>query len=126
MTAGEGRKFAFTVGLAFAALTGLFAWRGHAVPAMVTAALSAGLLLAGIAIPGRLDPVYRGWMAFALLLSRITTPVFMGIVYFMVISPIGLLMRLFGRNPLAPRETAGTRWISRAATGGRGGMENQF
>ena len=48
-----------------------------------------------------LRPVYRGWMRFGLLLSRVTTPLILGIVFFLVITPIGLVRRL---------NAATTRW----------------
>ena len=42
-------------------------------------------------------------MALALAISKITTPVFMGIMFFLVITPAGLLARLVGHRPLVPR-----------------------
>ena len=62
-------------------------------------------------MPGRLGPLYRAWMGLALLLSKVTTPILMAIIYFAVITPIGLLLRVFGRDPLA----GGGRWMARAA-----------
>jgi hypothetical protein len=124
LTAAEGRKFGFTVGLAFAVLAGITWWRDHPVLMQVFAWLAAALILAGALIPGRLGPVNRAWMQLALLISRVTTPVFLGIVYFLVISPIGLLMRLVGKNPLRHRPENGSLWLSRS--GGRGTMSNQF
>jgi len=53
--------------------------------------------------PGTLLPVYRGWMKFGLLLSRITTPLILGVVFFLVIAPMGLVMRLAGHDPMARR-----------------------
>jgi hypothetical protein len=52
-------------------------------------------------------------MGFAHLLSKVTTPVFMGVVYFLVISPMGLIMRLFGRNPLVHRPAGDGYWLRR-------------
>lgn len=69
------------------------------------------LLLAGLAIPGSLGPLYRAWMGLALLLSKVTTPIFMGVIYFLVITPMGLFMRMIGRSPL-PK---GGKWHSRLA-----------
>lgn len=48
----------------------------------------------GLVAPLALRPVYHVWMRFGLLLSRITTPLILGIVFYLVISPIGLLRRL--------------------------------
>lgn len=113
MTPSEGRRFALPVGGAFAALAGLAWWRGHLAVATALAAVAGLLLLAGLLAPGHLGPIYRAWMGFALLLSKVTTPIFMAIVFFLVITPVGLLMRLVGRNPVVREESEGSFWISR-------------
>ena len=51
-----------------------------------------------------LNPVYRGWMCFGLLLSRITTPLVLGLVFFLVITPMSLGMRLFGRTNMSTKQ----------------------
>ncbi len=127
LTAGQGRRFGFTVGVAFAGLGGLLWWRGHEVSAVVLGALGGVLVLAGLAAPTRLVPVERVWMAVARRVSRIMTPIVMGVVYFLVVTPIGLVIRLLGRNPLATPESQGGFWVSRAEEeAGRGGMNHQF
>ena len=61
----------------------------------------AGVLSAlGFAAPMALRPVYRLWMRFGLVLSRITTPIIMGLVFFLMITPIGLIRRLFSSDPM--------------------------
>jgi hypothetical protein len=124
LSAAEGRKFGLTVGLAFAALAGITWWRDHALLMQIFGGLATALILAGLVIPGWLGPVYRGWMGFAHLISKVTTPIFLAIVYFLVIAPIGLLMRLFGKNPLRHQPEQGSLWLSRST--GRGTMSNQF
>jgi hypothetical protein len=54
----------------------------------------------GLVAPLALRPVYHGWMRFGLLLSKVTTPLILGIVFFLVISPFGLLRRLNRKDPL--------------------------
>jgi len=124
LTPAEGRKFAWTVGTAFLALAGLLWWRDRPTVAVVFASVGVLLWLAGIALPGHLAPVYRGWMALAHAISRVTTPVFMGIVFFVVIAPVGLLARVLGRNPVHHRPVDGSYW--KARTEPRGGLTNQF
>lgn len=114
LTPAEGRKFAFPVGAAFLVLAGIVWWRQHAILLYIFASLGGALWAAGFLIPGSLGPVYRGWMRFALLLSKITTPILMGIVFFLVIGPIGSLMRLFGKNPMKrQRQDDTTYWVAR-------------
>jgi len=125
LTAAEGRRFAFVVGAAFLALAALTWWRGKETLTLVFAAAGALLILAGVALPGRLGPVYRGWMKFALVLSKITTPLFMSLVYFLLITPIALVLRLAGRNPLAHKPQGGSYWMS-PPSGGRSDLTRQF
>lgn len=66
-------------------------------------ALGAALVLWALVAPATMRGLYRLWMRFGLLLSRITTPVLMALVFFLVITPFGLAMRLLGRDPMARR-----------------------
>lgn len=125
LTPAEGRKFAFTVGIAFAVLGGLVYWRGHLKVASVFGALAGLLLLGGLLVPTLMGPVQRAWMGLAHLISKVTTPIFMGIVYFLVITPISVLMRLFGRAPMRAR-TGSTFWVPRAPEAGRSDLSRQF
>ncbi len=110
LTPREGRRFALTVGLAFLVLSMLSLWRGHDTAPIILGALGVTLLLAGLAFPNRLGPVHRGWMAFGLMLSKVTTPIFMGLLYFVAITPVALAMRAFGRRPLKADEHSGGFW----------------
>jgi Saxitoxin biosynthesis operon protein SxtJ len=121
----EGRRFGLLVGGAFLALGGLLWWRGHGAGAWVGFGLGTVLLIAGLAIPGRLGPVHRAWMGVSLAVSKVTTPVFMSVVYFLVLTPAGFLMRLLGRNPLARDHKHTTFWATREG-GPRSDMQRQF
>lgn len=108
LSAAEGRKFAFTVGIAFLVLAAFTYWRGLTTVPVVLGSLGGALLLAGLVVPTMLGPVQRGWMGFAHLLSKVTTPIFMGIVYFIVIAPIGLFRQLIGKNAMSRTSTPAT------------------
>jgi len=115
------------VGAAFAGLGGLAWWRGHPLTAGVTLGVGFSLVIAALVVPARLGPIYRLWMGLAAAMSKITTPVFMGVVYFAVVTPTGLLRRLAGKDALVRPRTAKSFWISRAADAARrAGMERQF
>lgn len=57
----------------------------------------------GLAAPLSLRPVYRAWMRFGLLLSKITTPIIMGLVFYVVITPFALVLRLAGKDAMYRR-----------------------
>ena len=91
---------------------------------LVFGALALAFALGGLLLPGKLGPVYRAWMGFAHALSKITTPIFMGIVYFLVITPIAAIRRTLGGNPLRAHH-GDTGWIDRR-NAPRGDLTRQF
>ena len=98
------RNFGLVTGVAVAALFGvLFPWALARTfplwPWVILAVLSGWALIA----PDTLQPVYRGWMKFGLLLSKITTPVIMTSIFFLIITPVGLVMRMAKRDPMRRR-----------------------
>lgn len=124
-TAHDGRQFGLSVGAAFLLVTAVLAWRGHVVWAYGTAALGASLVLAALALPAHLGPIYRTWMSMALAISKVTTPIFMSLVYFVVLTPTGVLRRTIGRNQLRREATADGYWVTRD-TARRGDLRRQF
>ncbi len=86
-------------------------------------------LAAAMVAPGTLAPLNRIWTRFGLLLHTIVSPVALGSIFFLVVMPIGLAMRFFGKNPLRlhfDRE-AKTYWIKREPPGpDSGGFRDQF
>jgi hypothetical protein len=126
LSPAEGRKFGLTVGIAFLVLAGLLHfWRHKETAAAVFSGLGALLVVAALAVPTYLGPVQRAWMGLAHAISKVTTPIFMGVVFFLVVTPIGLLMRLVGRRTLVHRERDGGFWVA-PASGGRSDIERQF
>ena len=109
LSPAEGRKFGLTVGIAFLVLAALlYFWRHRETAAAVLGAIGALLVLAALVMPTRLGPLERAWMGLAKAISKVTTPVFMGVVFFVVVTPIGLVMRLFRRRPLVHPERDGS------------------
>ena len=111
LSPAEGRKFGVQVGLAFLLLAAFLGWRGRTSAAPWLGGVGGLLVVAGLAVPRLLGPVYRAWMGLAQALSKITTPVFMAVVFFLVVVPIGWLMRMFGRNPLMHHGSDGGYWM---------------
>ena len=123
---GELRKFGLLVGGAFLVLATISFWRHKSGTVYGTLVTVGGLLLVGgLFAPKALGPVYAGWMRFALLLSKITTPIFMGVIYFLLVTPLGFLMRLFGKNPLGSSGPA-SAWFNRPEGARASTLERQF
>jgi len=125
LTPAEGRRFAFPVGIAFLVIGAIILWRGHTSVATGFGTLGGLLLVAGVVVPSRLGPVYRAWMGLAVLISRVTTPIIMGIMYFVVIFPSGVLRRTLARNPISHVAEDGSYWVSRKGKG-KGNLSRQF
>jgi hypothetical protein len=66
-----------------------------------------------VTIPTRLGPVERAWMALAHAISKVTTPIVMGIMYLGVFTPVGWLRRTLGGNPLVHEAVGRSYWRSR-------------
>jgi hypothetical protein len=125
-TTSELRKFGLMVGGVFALIGGLTYYHDRPIALIATlATLGGALILGGALAPRALAQVYVGWMKLAVLLSKVTTPILMGIIYFLLVAPLGLLMRAFGKHPLGAG-TTGTMWVTRAVDDRRSDLERQF
>lgn len=82
-------------------------------------AIAGVFLVLSLFYPQLLAPLNRLWTRFGLLLHNIVNPIVLGLLFFVVVTPIGLLMRLFGKRPLNidfDRETT-SYWIDREPPG---------
>jgi hypothetical protein len=105
------RTFGWTVGGVFAVLGALLLWRHRTTAGAVFASLGGLLLLLAAAAPGLLSAPHRGWLAFARALGRVNSAVFMFLTFFLVLTPLGLVLRLLGRDELRRRGPApATTW----------------
>jgi hypothetical protein len=113
------REFGLVTGAIIAALFGLFFPWLFEVGMPKWPFILGGILGAwGLLHPASLRPVYTSWMKFGLLMGRFTTPVIMGIVFYLVVLPVGLLKRLFSDDSM-------TRRLDRDATSYRVVHEHQ-
>ncbi len=127
LTAAAGRKFGLTVGVAFLVIGALLIWRHKPVRADFALAIGGIMVAAGLVVPTTLGPVERAWMGLAHAISKVTTPIFMGIVYFLVITPLGFLRRAFGGSSMRRRAEPATYWVAHTpAADSRESMERQF
>ena len=72
-----------------------------------------------------LTPMNKIWTKFGLFLGNFISPIVMGIIFFFVVTPIGLLMRLFGKDVLNLKNNkSSTYWIKK--TDQKSTMKKQF
>ena len=126
LTAAQGRRFGLTVGIAFLVFAGIAWWRGHPTTTNVLGALGATLSLAGLIIPTLLGPVERAWMKLAHLISKVTTPIVMGVMYLVVLTPVGIIRRAMGGNPMVHAPKGNSYWQSRPQGKRAGNLVRQY
>tara|TARA_B100000579_G_C22804484_1_gene841721 strand:- start:1271 stop:1657 length:387 start_codon:yes stop_codon:yes gene_type:complete len=82
-------------------------------------------LILGILDSKYLTPLNRFWMKFGLFLGKIISPIVMGIVFFLVVTPIGILMKIFGKDLLNTKYKKNeSYWVYRKDK--FGSMKRQF
>jgi hypothetical protein len=110
----ELRKFGWLVGGVFAVL-GLLMWMRHKplYPYFITPGLV--LVIAGLLVPKALKWIYVAWMSLAIVLGHVMSIVILTVFYFLVITPMGLVARLVGRDFLSLKldRQASSYWIRR-------------
>ncbi|HBB97280.1 MAG TPA: hypothetical protein DC054_18030 [Blastocatellia bacterium] len=101
------REFGLIVGGVLLLLSSWWIYRGkfHSI-SQVTLPIGALLLILGIIFPRALVYPNKAWMALAEVLSFISTRIILAFVYFVVITPIGVVKRFFGWDPLHRRAAA--------------------
>jgi hypothetical protein len=98
------REFGLIVGGVFVLLSGWWLYRGKFSNAShLTLPLGSLLILLGLIWPRVLVWPNRGWMLLAEGLSFVTTRIILGIVFFLIVTPIGVVKRLSGWDPLERR-----------------------
>jgi saxitoxin biosynthesis operon SxtJ-like protein len=127
-TGSSDRSFGLVFAGFFAVLTLHSWWRaGRAWP--IYLAIAAVFLTAALARPSLLRGLNRAWTKLGSILGAIVTPIVMGLLFFLVVTPIGLLIRLFGKDTLrrrGPRQ-GDSYWIAREPPGPSGeSMREQF
>jgi hypothetical protein len=98
-----GKKDLRNLGLVFLAalsiIGGLLLWKGRGSgPYWIGAGLLFGLW--GLVWPAGLKPVYKVWMSLAVVLGFFVSRLLLAIIFYLVVTPIGLIMRLLGKDLL--------------------------
>ena len=84
-------------------------------------------LILGIINSKILTPLNKVWFKFGIFLGKIISPIVMGLIFFLVVTPIAFLMRLRGRDELRLKfQEKSTHWIKRDTPMETGSFKHQF
>lgn len=125
---GSDRSFGFVFTAFFAVLGCWPLWDGQPVNPYLLGVSGVFLVLA-LVIPKVLHPLNVVWMKFAALLNRIVSPIVLGLLFFVTITPMALALRIMGKDPLhrSFSKEAKSYWIERKPPGPPPeSMRNQF
>lgn len=124
------RSFGITFAAVFALLAAFSYWhRGASTTFAVTIAVSIVFAVATLIAPRILRPLNLIWLKFGLLLHKIVNPVIMGILFFGIFTPMGVVMRIFGVDFLRTKkkQAAMGYWIAKGDDAiPDSSMKNQF
>lgn len=88
--------------------------------------LSLFIGLVSLIIPPAGHWIVWGWYKLALILSKVMNPLVLGLVYFLFISPIAILFRLFGNDPMRLKDNRGSMYEVREKTYSKKDLENPW
>ena len=122
------RKFGITFGVILLIIAGFLFWK-EKESFQILLTFGVTLCILGIAIPFILKPIYWVWMIFATILGWIMTRVILSLLFYIILTPIGLTSRFFGKQFLQLRwdKSKGSYWNIRTNEHQQNGnYEKQF
>lgn len=127
-----GKKELLVFGLGLPILFGLIGWHrwanGSQLTAQVVWAIGGALTLAFALVPAARARIYVGWMYAVFPIAFVVSHVILGVVYFLVVTPVALLLRVVGKDPMQRTfdRSAKTYWIPREASRPKASYFRQF
>jgi Saxitoxin biosynthesis operon protein SxtJ len=118
VSGSSNRSFGFVFAVVFT-IIGLWPWLFGGQVRIWSLVVGAAFLGVACLWPAALAPLNRVWMRFGMLLHRIVSPAVLGVMFFVVVTPMGLVMRALGKDPLRLRfnREALSYWIDRQPPG---------
>lgn len=104
------RSFGVSVGSVLLLIAAVLAWRGRITNAEILAGIGAVLLVLGLTKPRWLKYPSMVWWKFAMVLGYVNARVILTIAFALVLTPLGLLWRVIGRDPLAIKKQNWPGW----------------
>ena len=97
------RSFGITIGIILFIISGLLMYYEKEIFQTI-AVLASALIGLGLVLPMLLKPIYFVWMVFAAILGWLMTRVILSVVFYLIMTPIGLITKLLGEDFLALRK----------------------
>lgn len=91
------RKFGIAIGVILLVIAGFLFWK-EKESYQIFLTVGTILFVLGILVPAVLKPIYWIWMIFATILGWIMTRVILSLLFYIIITPIGLILRFFGKQ----------------------------
>lgn len=124
----SNRKFGLVFGTIFFAAGIYSTIYLHIFWTITFVALATLLTFLAVVVPTWLALLNRLWFQLGLLLGRVVNPIVLGVIFFIFITPVAIITRLFGRDELLIRKrTVSTYWLERKPVGPKPeSFKNQF
>jgi hypothetical protein len=106
----KARSFGLSVGGVLILIALWLAWRGRMGRAEIVGAIGALLMTLGAVRPALLRIPSDAWWAFATVLGWINARVLLSLAFFLVLTPIGTIWRVLGRDPMTRRRSNHPGW----------------
>ena len=104
------RSFGISVGAVLCAIAIVLAWRGRVTRAEWLGGVGAALLVLGLVQPSLLKWPSAAWWRFAQALGYVNARVLLTVLFGLVLTPLGLIWRLTGKDPLTRRRAQWSGW----------------
>jgi len=96
------REFGLTIGIILAILGAIALWRGK--PIYLRLLVAAGIFIGfGLGFPKPLKLIHKIWMSFSIIIGFFVSRLILSVLFYAVLTPIGLIMRIFGKDILDQR-----------------------
>jgi hypothetical protein len=111
-------KFGWFFAAVFSALAAYMYWRGWSIVCLVTLVAAIFFAIATLLSPHLLAPLNRLWYGLGISLGKIISPIILGLIFFVLITPVSLVTRLFGRDELKMKKRGvESYWVDRSPPG---------
>lgn len=110
----ELKKFGYVIGIFLGLLAVLLFWKDKS-PAVYLAYISGSILFLSVVYPLALKPIYITWMSFAVVMGFVMTRVLLSLLFVIIFTPAGLVIRLLRKDPLNQKieKQKSSYWIKR-------------